>query len=125
MHLTAQQVAWLGNGERGMSSDALFERLTGFPSTRTPFRKAHPVDPDDFRRCHLMLEQCGLVDRVAEAADMSACWSRLAPRWAEIVACFDAECGDWRARHSDWHAQKTYELIDSILERRLQGAHNI
>jgi hypothetical protein len=27
MHLTAQQVAWLGNGERGMSSAALFNSI--------------------------------------------------------------------------------------------------
>lgn len=116
MTLTENQAQWLATGERGMSSEALFERLTGHRVTTALARAMHPRDPNDLRRCLLMLEQCGLASRVHEAADLSAAWARLLGAWPHLVSSLEREVGDWRdARVGAW-APDTYKMMEDLLD---------
>jgi hypothetical protein len=117
MGLTAREADWVRHGERGMSSDALFQRLTGHELTQAPWFNANPRDPADFRRCQLMLEHCGLRDRLAEAADLSPSWARLIAAWHSILDTFEAETRavDWRDRFGNWSAPLTYEAIQRAI----------
>lgn len=112
---------WLAAGERGMSSEALFTRLSGINCTSGASdgvaRNDHPYDPADFRRCRLMLEACPeLAERLNDAAGMSPAWAGLVDQWDTICATMDAECPDWRDGRSQY-ANKTYQLIKQAIGR--------
>lgn len=56
--LDADLVRWLAIGQRGRSSDAIVNHLTGaLGGEDAEDRFAFPHDPDDLRRCRLLLEQ--------------------------------------------------------------------
>lgn len=46
---------WHKHGEQGMSSMAMFQRMSGMQLFQRPFSN-HPLDPDDFKRCYKLLE---------------------------------------------------------------------
>lgn len=101
---------WLANGERGSSSETLFTRLSGIDACKYNNKPAHPYDPDDLKRCRLMLERCpSLQEKLPDAADISPQWAALVAAWGEICATMDAESPNWRA--GEGSAPKTYELI--------------
>lgn len=116
--LSANAAQWLANGERGMSSEALFFRLTGMDGSGFD-RTAHPYDPDDFRRCRLMLEACPeLLIKLQDAADLSPQWAALIDCWATLYETMDAETPNWRSPHGDGQfAHKTYSLIKQAIGR--------
>ena len=74
-------VKWLAIGERGTSSEVLFQHLSGIKVTN---RNSTPRDTDDFRRCQKMLQQTGLCAKLHRAASISPEWFRLMDRWNEI-----------------------------------------
>lgn len=113
--LTEAQIAWLRTGERGTSSLALFERLTGHVICGEHERTAHPLDPRDLRRCLLMLERCGLADQLHLAADLSEAWGRLVPVWKEITASLEGEVSSWRVPVWGAAARSTYRLMRQVL----------
>jgi hypothetical protein len=110
---------WLANGERGMSSEAMFCHLTGIKCTRRSpsrdARTAHPYDPADLRRCRLLLEQVpelqGLLPKMAK---LSGPWARLIRDWDVICSTMDAELPNWRTPHGE-SAPKTYALIKAAI----------
>ena len=78
---------WLASGERGMSSEALFSRLTGIAMKRPRFD--HPWDVYDFGRCVMMLDACpSLAPHVADAADLSRTWAALISEWDGLVSMY-------------------------------------
>lgn len=85
-------VRWLASGERGLSSEAIVEHLTGEPvggRAHAPRhgRKDHPYDLSDFRRCELLLRQVDVARLVFPAmAEVSPRWARLVDAWDDIVA---------------------------------------
>ena len=83
---------WLANGERGISSEAIAETITGVQCSRWMGFSNHPVDPDDFKRCELLLRQVpALRLRLHEMEAASAQWARLIGRWQEIVTTLETE----------------------------------
>lgn len=116
--LSANAAQWLANGERGMSSEALFSRLSGVDCSEFD-RTAHPYDPDDFRRCRLMLEACPeLADNLHHATDLSPQWAALIGSWLTLCETMDAETPNWRSPHGDGQfANKTYSLIKQAIGR--------
>lgn len=99
---------WLLHGERGLSSEAIAQQLTGGACSGN-----HPWDPDDFRRCELLLRQCpGMRRHLPKMRVVSQEWARLVDRWDEIVAAMEAEgCFDLRR----WNAPRSYALIRDVL----------
>lgn len=119
--LSEAATRWLANGERGMSSEAMFTRLTGIDATdgTEADRVAHPYDPADLRRCRLLLEQVPeLQPLLPRMADVSPAWANLAAGWDEICATMDAEAPNWRTPGRGELAPKTYELIQRAIGRR-------
>jgi len=108
---------WLVDGERGESSNALFTRLSGINAVMEHGdRTAHPFDPADFRRCHLMLQAVpSLGRRLHEAKDLSPTWAALIGQWERLCKLFDEEAPDWRERNSHWKAPRLYDEMQSII----------
>lgn len=99
--------AWLANGERGSSSNAMCKRIFGIPESAG---KSHPYDPADLRRCLLFLDATDAHDKVSFMLDVSEEWGRLVPRWDELVALFKKEYAKGKS------APRTYALMKEILK---------
>lgn len=106
---------WLANGERGLSSEAIVQRLTGTPVDTQWDENGvtdHPRDPSDFRRC------VELLKNVPEArphlhlmADVSPQWARLVAHWADLENLLAEEEHD-----PDGHASRLYRSIQDLTE---------
>ena len=89
--LSPAAVEWLMSGERGLSSRAIFDWLL-LGQVDREWGAAYPRDPDDFRRCELLLRQVPeLRDRMPEMAALGPEWAALVEHWSEIVAVFERE----------------------------------
>lgn len=116
--LNSDVVEWMRSGERGTSSEAIVSRLTGCPMGRKDF--PYPRDPDDLRRCVLLLEACPtLAERFGEMASASPTWSRMVASWSTLVATFDAEKPGWR---KGWKgpATKTYNAMFALRDEDMR-----
>lgn len=113
--LDDQAQHWLAAGEHGMSSATIFAHLTGIRpavlgDTTSP---AHPLDPDDLRRCRLLLEQVTpMRSRLEEMRTLSPAWSTLVDHWDSLCATMDDECPNWRTGQG--RAPRTYEKMQAL-----------
>lgn len=119
--LSMQATFWLASGERGLSSETIFQHLTGVKvikdhwESRFPFT---PSDPADLRRCRLLLEQVPeLAPRIGEMATASPEWAGLVARWDEICAAMDKESPEWRNPTRHTVSKNTYALIKQATGR--------
>lgn len=111
--LSAQAARWLISGERGSSSETIFSTLTGYQGIKN--FNSYPHDPDDMRRCRLLLEQVPeFAPRILEMAAVNLQWSRLVNRWDEICATMDEEFPYWRTNRGS--AKKTYAIMRECIE---------
>ena len=89
--LSEAAVEWLVHGEHGLSSRTIFNWLL-LKEVDRRFGVSRPYDPDDFRRCELLLRQVPeLRQRLPEMASLSPIWRRLVERWDEVVALMTKE----------------------------------
>ena len=87
--LSAAATEWLVSGEQGLSSKAMFHRLVLGRRVR-PFD--YPHDPDDFRRCELLLREVpGLRERLPAMASAHPYWAALVRSWDRIVKTMEDE----------------------------------
>lgn len=94
-----KQYEWLKNGERGMSSDAIFSVMSGIPVSYKG-RQDAPSDYSDFRRCYELLESIPeWKPRIKQMAKISQEWERLAEIWTEL---------------SDLHETGEYAAFDNL-----------
>lgn len=103
---------WLEYGEVGLSSETLLIILTGYP-TRAMHRPGwphYPHDPDDLRRCVLLLEAVPSLE-IKKMSLVSATWTALIARWDELMEVFNSEGG---VRGSSF--PKTYALMQEIFK---------
>jgi len=112
--LSDAAVKWLAQGERGASSNSMFDNLL---RKKARADKDHPHDTSDFRRCRLLVEQVPEIKALLpEMARVSPEWASLVAAWDHICAAMDNEFPDWRdgGRH-EGKTHKTYNLIRSAL----------
>lgn len=103
---------WLRTGERGLSSEAIFERLTGIP-LGSRWLAVYPLDSWDLRRCRLLLEVVpAFRDRLGEMAGACPVWARIVAGWDELCALMDEEAPSWR--DGQW-APRTYDLMRALI----------
>lgn len=119
MDLSSYAVNWLANGERGISSNTMFTRLTGVDAMGGWTYCNHPHDPADFQRCERLLRAVPeLRERLHLMAEESPEWARLVARWPEINSMLLEEIpgvyGDVPRRYGK--APRTYALMRSIIE---------
>jgi hypothetical protein len=108
--LSEAAARWLASGERGTSSNTIFTILTGVDAL-DGWSPSYPVDPSDFRRCRLLLEQCPEVaEQFPRMASASKMWAALVRDWNAICAAMNKEMPDWRDPKRG-AAPETYRLI--------------
>ena len=115
MNLSPEAVEWLANGQRGISSNAIFTHLTGVDAMgRWTFPGSnHPSDPDDLHRCRLLLERCPeLRAELPRMATRSKVWARLVAEWDALCAMLDEEAPEWRQGRGS--APRTYARMNEI-----------
>lgn len=114
--ITPAALDWLAHGERGLSSEAIFEHMTGLPISAPCWRGwVHtPSDGDDFKRCEKLLRHVPeFRTRLREMADVSPYWAALVERWDEIVALLESEIpGVYEGATGS--APETYRLMKDI-----------
>jgi hypothetical protein len=81
---------WLANGERGTSSETMFsilaQKIPGAPQLDPKWGPSHPLDPDDFRRCHLLLECVpDFRTMLDHMKDVSPVWAKLVENWDRLT----------------------------------------
>lgn len=109
--LSEAATKWLAGGERGVSSNTIFEVLTGIKATNDRGR-CHPWDPADFRRCELLLEQVPeLRGQFHRMSGVSPQWEALVEAWYRIVAALNNEDPEWREGRGGRPLAHTGELI--------------
>ncbi|OGB61449.1 MAG: hypothetical protein A2Y94_13805 [Caldithrix sp. RBG_13_44_9] len=115
---------WLLNGERGISSEAIFSHLTGINILGGRWFSDHPSDPSDFRRCQLLLEAVPEFKiRFPEMATRSKVWEFLVQKWDEILISLEEELPSWRLGGGSAH--KTYELMKNIIRPIEENANQL
>lgn len=112
---------WLENGDFGLSSYAIFHKMTGAVPPRAPRETTnHPHDPSDLRRCLLLLEAVPEFEpRLGEMREVSDVWARLVDSWSELKSKFDEEARgaggeSWRSK-TGWSAPETYAMMKKII----------
>lgn len=94
--ISEDEIQWLANGERGISSDTIFSHITGL-NVLKGWRGSHPHDPDDMTRCIKLLERCpSVAKRFDSMREVSPEWARLVDSWPLLVAMLDEEIPGWR-----------------------------
>ncbi len=106
-------IEWHLHGEHGISSEAIFDRLS-FGGTSPRWNSNHPLDPSDFRRCELLLRAVPeFRSRLSEMAAESPVWAALVSRWQEIAALLEEEVpGVYEGANGS--AVRTYALMKAI-----------
>jgi len=103
-------IVWLLNGEKGLSSKAMVAHIMGMGGTAD-----HPYDPDDLRRCRLLVEQVPVIGALLpRMATCSPVWARIIAHWDELCSLMDSEAPDWRKGRG--LAPKTYALLQKLRE---------
>jgi len=84
---------WLTQGERGTSSETIFSVLGGDSGwCRHPNVYCHPLDPDDFRRCYLLLETIPEWKAdLHKLKEISLVWSNLVDNWPELTQLLEEQ----------------------------------
>jgi hypothetical protein len=105
--LSSDAQEWFALGHQGVSSQTIFQRLTG---CRIIKEESAPRDPSDLGRCRQLLEQVPeLQTKLHEMALVSDVWARLVENWPGLCALMDEESPDWRSRVGS--APKTYAMM--------------
>ena len=77
---------WLTNGEHGISSKTMFYYLTDSKIVAKPDRTDTPSDPDDFRRCHLLLQAIPQYEhKLDRLRAVNAVWAALVDNWPKLT----------------------------------------
>ncbi len=109
---------WLASGQRGLSSEAIVANLTGQQVGRWPGGKNnYPLDPDDFRRCQLLLRSHPeAAAAFGQMRSVSPEWERLVDAWDEIHATIEAETPDYLDNPGRRSAPLGYALMKRVLD---------
>lgn len=105
--------AWLARGERGISSEAIVEQLTGERVGRYRYGGGdHPYDPSDLNRCVKLLDQHDLA-KLAFPGTMAS----RSPEWAALDAAWDELTELLRAEQAEGtgSAPRTYARMNEVL----------
>ena len=100
---------WYENGERGTSSETIFAVLVDVKGEivrqkikqRPPYQFGHPRDPDDFSRCHKLLEVLPeLREELGRMKCISKVWEKLVNHWDVLTEMLLAEPYDGKTMYT-------------------------
>lgn len=99
-------LAWLASEGRGVSSETIFQVMTGIPFQQY----STPCDPSDFGRCFsLLMRFPEWRPRLQEVADRFPKWQPLVDSWSEMETLYLEELPNGTA-------PKLYELMKKLLK---------
>jgi len=76
----ARLEGWWNFGQRGMSSEVIYNFMTG-----NPYTNSVPWDPSDFKRCYGLFKAVPeLKERLPEMKKVSQTWSNLIDNWDKL-----------------------------------------
>lgn len=111
-------IDWLNHGERGISSEAIVSQLTGVPIVSYSHRAGndYPSDPDDLRRCRLLLDACPEIHRafLERMGARHRVWARLVAIWDDLCELLDMEMARQVPSGSTYALMKAAEGTDPI-----------
>lgn len=81
---------WINHGEHGISSMTMFNHLSDHIKIDCP-RENIPCDPDDFRRCHLLLEAVPQFRTKLHRLKEIPMWSNLVQNWDILTAMLEEQ----------------------------------
>jgi hypothetical protein len=101
-----ERVVWWWNyGEHGLSSEAIYYTMIRSAKVIT----GHPYDPDDFRRCYLLLEAVPeWKERLDELKVLSKQWSNLVDNWDKLTGLLEEQMKTGKPNGM-------YELMQNVL----------
>ena len=98
---------WIRSNDTGVSSKAIWSRMTMLPLYDSSSRSA-PRDPSDFGRCYrLLLLFPEWRARMGEMAMVTPQWAKMVERWDEMTALYEEEAPTGKA-------PKLYDLMREI-----------
>lgn len=81
---------WLAQGERGISSEVMFQKLSGQDLGQP--HPSPPRDPDDFRRCYLLLKTIPeWKTELHKLKNLSAVWTNLVNNWDMLTKMLEEQ----------------------------------
>ena len=99
---------WFASGEKGISSECIASIICGFE----PKWNDTPSDPDDFKRCLLLLNDIPeLREHLYMMRSVSTDWDKLMNHWDDIEESFMSEVPEWLYGDYRNGAPKTYALM--------------
>lgn len=108
-----RELEWLFGTDTGTSSLTIFSVLSSAHGHRalTGSRQAGvPHDPDDFGRCHRLLERIPeWRSRLPEVAARHKDWAPLVERWGDLESL-------WREESPRGKAPRLYDLMQALLQ---------
>lgn len=112
--LPTPAIEWLQYGERGASSEAMFDALfDGHFASNKEESTAAPSDADDFSRCRKLAEALpDCKDRFDRVAALSPTWAGIVAAWDSLCATMDAEAPEWRSGKGT--GKQTYAALRAL-----------
>ena len=107
----AKYLEWYRSYQTGISSETIFEVMTGIPVRRHDM----PYDPSDFSRCYELLERFPeWKPRLHEVSARFPRWKGLIDNWDKLTELYEEE-------KPTGEAPKLYKLIDELRRIREGG----
>lgn len=120
--LSEAAVRWLGVGQRGLSSEAMFAHLSGVLPVESNTRRlsAYPDDADSLARCRLLLEEVPeLAPRLQKMAEVSGHWAAVVQQWHTLCNIMDEDTPAWRSQEGKT-SSRVSELLREIASKDAQ-----
>ena len=103
---------WLRNGEHGVSSKTMFKHLSSGVYDLAISHESHPHDPDDFRRCYLLLQAIPqFKNRLENMKRVSSVWERLVNNWEKLTVMLEEQIVTKKANGM-------YEFMQSLIQQK-------
>jgi len=98
VNLDGRMLLWIRTGERGLSSETIFEVLAEHPLMEEDLAGSTPRDPSDFRRCYLLLEAIPeWREELQKVADEYPAWQPFVTNWPDLEKLYLKESPSGRA----------------------------
>jgi hypothetical protein len=112
---SAEHVAWLFDGDTGLSSECIWRHMVGVPHPRG--RRDYPHDAGDLGRCLRLLERVPeWRPRIGEMAVYGKAWAALAAAWDEIERLYFEDYPGHRFTHTPPYPRRCYDRMRAILD---------